>query len=267
METPKVMGIVNLTPDSFYVGSRKQTESEVAARVEQIMEEGADMIDVGAYSTRPGGAEVTQEEEMSRLRKGLKVLREVAPKSVVSVDTFRAAVARMAVEEFGVGIVNDISGGDEEMFETVAQLHTPYILMHMQGTVQTMHQQTHYEDMVREVFEYFARKLAHLHDRGVADVIVDPGFGFSKTVDQNYELFAHLDDFSVFEHPLLVGVSRKSMIWKSLELTPEEALNGTTVLHALALEHGADILRVHDVREAVEAVKLVMKCKSFEIKE
>jgi len=263
LETPKVMGILNLTPDSFYDSSRKQSEKDIAAHVERMLAEGADIIDVGAYSTRPNSSEVAIEEEMDRLRSGLKILREVAPKALVSVDTFRAEVARMCVEEFGIGIINDISGGDEEMFTTVAKLHTPYILMHMQGSVKTMHEQTHYEDLIRDVFEYFARKLLLLHDLGVSDVIIDPGFGFSKTLEQNYELFAHLEDFKVFEHLLLVGISRKSMIWKSLGETPKEALNGTTVLNTLALEHGADILRVHDVREAVEAVKLVMKCKSL----
>jgi len=267
LEIPKVMGILNLTPDSFYAFSRKQTENEVAKSVEQMLAEGADIIDVGAYSTRPNAGEVTLQEELERLRNGLSVLRKVAPHAIVSVDTFRADVARMCIEEFDVGIINDISGGNEEMFATVAKYHMPYILMHLQGTVQTMHSQTEYEDLVRDVFEYFANKLSILHGMGVADVIIDPGFGFSKTLEQNYELFTHLDDFAIFEHPILVGLSRKSMIWKSLGLNPESSLNGTTVLNTLALEHGADILRVHDVREAVEAVKLVMKYKSFEIKE
>lgn len=259
LSTPCVMGILNVTPDSFYAGSRMQTEADIAARVEQIVKEGAGIIDIGAYSSRPNADPVSVQEEMERLRLGLEVIGRVCPDAVVSVDTFRAEVARMSVEEYGVAIINDISAGemDAGMFSTVARLNVPYIMMHMQGTPQNMQQCPHYDNLLKEVFEYFARKVQQLRDRGVKDIILDPGFGFGKTLEHNYELLAHLDDFRVFELPLLVGVSRKSMIYRLLDITPQEALNGTTVLNTLCLLKGADILRVHDVREAVEAVKMV----------
>jgi len=265
-ERPRVMGILNVTPNSFFEASRKQTEAEVATQVERLLIEGADMLDVGACSTRPGAAIVTAEEEMLRLRWSLAVLRKVAPDVIVSVDTFRAEVARMCVEEFGVGIINDISGGtyDKEMFSMVARLHVPYIVMYMQGTVETMHQQHEYSDVTADTIKGLASKVAELRNIGASDIILDPGFGFSKTVEQNYELFAHLQDFEVFEMPLLVGISRKSMLWKLLETTPEEALNGTTALNIMALERGADILRVHDVKQAVEAVKLYEQVRKYQ---
>lgn len=270
LSTPCVMGILNVTPDSFYAGSRMQTEADIAARIEQIVKEGAGIIDIGAYSSRPNADPVSAREEMERLRAGLEVIRRVCPEAVVSVDTFRADVARMSVEEYGVAIINDISAGemDAEMFPTVARLNVPYIMMHMQGTPQNMQQCPHYDNLFKEVFQYFARKVQQLRDRGVKDIILDPGFGFGKTLEHNYELLAHLEDFHVFELPLLVGVSRKSMIYRLLDITPQEALNGTTVLNTLCLLKGAHILRVHDVREAVEAVKMVgaMKqagCKNY----
>lgn len=268
LSTPCVMGILNVTPDSFYAGSRMQTEADIAARVEQIVKEGAGIIDIGAYSSRPNADPVSAQEEMERLRLGLEVIGRVCPDAVVSVDTFRADVARMSVEEYGVAIINDISAGemDAEMFSTVARLNVPYIMMHMQGTPQNMQQCPHYDNLLKEVFEYFARKVQQLRDRGVKDIILDPGFGFGKTLEHNYELLAHLDDFRVFELPLLVGISRKSMIYRLLEITPQEALNGTTVLNTLCLLKGADILRVHDVREAVEAVKTVEAMKQAECK-
>lgn len=268
LSTPCVMGILNVTPDSFYAGSRMQTEADIAARVEQIVKEGAGIIDIGAYSSRPNADPVSAQEEMERLRLGLEVIGRVCPDAVVSVDTFRADVARMSVEEYGVAIINDISAGemDAEMFPTVARLNVPYIMMHMQGTPQNMQQCPHYDNLLKEVFEYFARKVQQLRDRGVKDIILDPGFGFGKTLEHNYELLAHLDDFRVFELPLLVGVSRKSMIYRLLDITPQEALNGTTVLNTLCLLKGADILRVHDVREAVEAVKMVEAMKQAECK-
>lgn len=268
LSTPCVMGILNVTPDSFYAGSRMQTEADIAARVEQIVKEGAGIIDIGAYSSRPNADPVSAQEEMERLRLGLEVIGRVCPDAVVSVDTFRADVARMSVEEYGVAIINDISAGemDAEMFPTVARLNVPYIMMHMQGTPQNMQQCPHYDNLLKEVFEYFARKVQQLRDRGVKDIILDPGFGFGKTLEHNYELLAHLDDFRVFELPLLVGVSRKSMIYRLLDTTPQEALNGTTVLNTLCLLKGADILRVHDVREAVEAVKTVEAMKQAECK-
>lgn len=265
--TPRVMGILNVTPDSFYAGSRMQTEAEIACRVKQILSEGGDIIDIGAYSSRPNAENISPEEEMARLRTGLKVLREVAPEAVVSVDTFRADVARMCVEEYGVAIINDIAAGemDAEMFPTVARLNVPYIMMHMQGTPQDMQQNPRYENLLKEVFQYFARKVQQLRDLGVKDIILDPGFGFGKTLEHNYELLAHLEEFRLFELPLLAGVSRKSMIFRLLGTTPQEALNGTTVLNTICLQKGAHILRVHDVREAVETVKIVEKTKGFTI--
>ena len=260
LSIPRVMGIVNVTPDSFFAGSRTQTEADVAHRVEQLLAEGADILDIGGYSSRPGAADVSPEEERDRLRLGLAVIRRICPDAVVSVDTFRADVARMCVEEYGAAIINDISGGelDEEMFPTVARLGVPYVLMHMQGTPQTMQDKPHYEDVLREVFLYFARKVQQLRDLGQKDIILDPGFGFGKTLEDNYALLAHMDEFpSVFGLPVLAGISRKSMITKVLDITPAEALNGTTVLNTLCLTKGASILRVHDVRPAVEAVRLV----------
>ncbi|MCR5573772.1 MAG: dihydropteroate synthase [Bacteroidaceae bacterium] len=266
LSIPKVMGIVNLTPDSFFEGSRTPQEEEVEKRVRQLLAEGADILDVGAYSTRPGAADVPVDEEMKRLRKGLSALRRVAPNAVISVDTFRADVAKMCIEEYGVAMVNDISGGDADphMIDTVAIARVPYIIMHMQGTPQTMQQAPHYDNVVKEVMVQLAEKVRRLHEREVNDVILDPGFGFGKTLEHNFELLAHLDAFDIFELPLLVGLSRKSMVYKTLDITPAEALNGTTVLHTLALSKGANILRVHDVKEAVEAIKLWQMVKKYE---
>ena len=237
LSVPCVMGILNITPDSFYAGSRMQTEAEIARRTERILVEGAGIIDVGAYSSRPNADNVSPQEEMERLRMGLSVLRRVCPDAVVSVDTFRADVARMCVEEFGVAIINDIAAGemDTDMFRTVAELNVPYIMMHMQGTPQNMQKNPHYGNLLKEVFLYFARKVQQLRDLGVKDIILDPGFGFGKTVEHNYELLSHLEEFRVFELPLLVGVSRKSMIYRLLGTTPQEALNGTTVLDTICL--------------------------------
>ena len=263
LSSPCVMGILNVTPDSFYAGSRMQTEIDITHRIEQIVGEGAGIIDVGAYSSRPNAENVSPAEEMERLRMGLGILRKVQPDAVVSVDTFRADVARMCVEEYGVAIINDIAAGemDGDMFRTVADLNVPYIMMHMQGTPQNMQQNPHYDNLLKEVFMYFARKVQQLRDLGVKDIILDPGFGFGKTVEHNYELLAHLDVFRFFALPLLAGVSRKSMIYRLLGTTPQEALNGTTVLDTICLLKGADILRVHDVREAVETVKIVEAMK------
>lgn len=263
LSTPQVMGILNVTPDSFYAGSRMQTEAQIAARVEQMLEEGADMIDIGAYSSRPGAADISVQEEMDRLRAGLRIVRRMHPDAIVSVDTFRAAVACMCVEEYGVAIVNDISGGemDKDMFPTVARLGVPYVLMHMQGTPQNMQQQPHYDSLLGDIFRYFARKVQQLRDLGAKDIVLDPGFGFGKTLEHNYELLAHLEDFRVFGLPLLVGVSRKSMVYNLLGTTPAEALNGTTAVNTVCLMKGADILRVHDVRQAVEAIKIITKMK------
>lgn len=261
LHTPLVMGILNVTPDSFYAESRMKTEEAIRMRVRQIVEEGGSMIDVGAYSSRPGADDVSADEEMARLKRGMKIVREEAPEIPVSVDTFRADVAKMCIEELGADIINDISGGelDKEMFHTVAKLGVPYILMHMKGTPQTMQEAPHYDDLMKEVMLYFSEKIQQLRDLGQKDIILDPGYGFAKTLDHNYELLVHQEMLSIFELPLLVGVSRKSMIYKLLGCTPDEALNGTTALNTIALQKGASILRVHDVKEAVEVVRIVTK--------
>jgi dihydropteroate synthase len=264
LSEPQVMGILNVTPDSFYAGSRAETEQDIIRRLHQIVDEGASIVDIGGYSSRPGAQEVSAEEEMSRLRNGLEIIRKHRPEVVVSVDTFRADVARMCVEEYGAAIINDISAGqmDGQMFTTIARLGVPYIIMHMKGTPQDMQVNPQYGHFLKEVFYYFSEKVQRLRDLGVKDIIIDPGFGFGKTLEHNYELMNHLEEFSLFELPLLVGVSRKSMIHKLLDITPQEALNGTTVLNSVALLKGADILRVHDVKEAVESVRIIGKMKS-----
>ena len=267
---PQVMGILNVTPDSFYAGSQKQTEEEIFFRAQQILEEGGSIIDIGAYSSRPNAEHISAEEEIRRLRFGLEIVNKVCPDAVISVDTFRAEVAEVCVKEYGVAIINDIAAGemDDKMFDTVARLHVPYIMMHMQGTPQNMQKTPQYNNVVKDVFLYFAKKVQLLRDLGVNDIILDPGFGFGKTIEHNYELLAHLEDFRIFELPLLVGVSRKSMISRVLGITSNEALNGTTVLNTIALQKGTNIIRVHDVRQAVEAVKIVSKmndCSSLTV--
>ena len=265
LDTPVVMGILNVTPDSFFVNSRQQDEDAVAKRIEAIISEGGAFVDVGGYSSRPDAAEVTIEEEWRRIEPVLKMLRDDYPGIPASIDTFRADIARRAVEEYGVSMINDISGGtiDEKMFETVAKLNVPYVLMHMRGTPQTMQQYTDYGDVVGDVMMYFAEKVQSLRLLGVNDIIIDPGFGFSKTLEQNYELMRYLNEFSIMlECPLMVGISRKKMIYNLLDSTAEDALNGTTVLNTFALLNGVDILRVHDVEAAVETVKIVCKLKN-----
>lgn len=261
LDRPVVMGILNVTPDSFYVGSRKQTQQEIEERIGIILEQGGAFVDLGGYSSRPDATDIPEVEEWERLKFALEIIRDHYPDVTLSVDTFRASVARRSVEEYGVAIINDISGGqiDPEMFNTVAQLKVPYILMHMRGTPQTMQQYTRYDHLLVDIRKYFSEKISQLRLSGVNDIILDPGFGFSKTVDQNYELMQHLEDFHIFGLPLLVGVSRKGMIYKFLEETPLTSLNGTTVLHTFALLNGANILRVHDVKEAIEAIKIVTK--------
>lgn len=256
---PVVMGILNVTPDSFYSASRKETEKAIRERAEEILSEGGKMIDVGGYSSRPDAEEVTEEEECRRLAFALGIIRKHYPQAIISIDTFRALVARRCVEDFEADIINDISAGelDADMFGTIASLHIPYILMHMRGTPKTMQQLTEYGDVTDEVILYLSTRMRELHLLGVSDLIIDPGFGFSKTVNQNYELMARLREFDIFERPVLVGVSRKSMLSKLLEIDTSECLNGTTVLNTFALLHGADILRVHDVKEAVEAIRIV----------
>ncbi len=258
LHTPVVMGILNATPDSFFSDSRKQTEVEIRERATQIITEGGTIIDVGAYSTRPFASEVSETEELQRMRHALTFIRKEHPNAILSVDTFRASVARMSVEEFGVAIINDISGGDAdaEMFSTVAQLKVPYVCMHMQGTPQTMQLSPTYTDVVGDVILSLSEKVATLRGLGVADIIIDPGFGFGKTLEQNYALMQHLEALHIFGLPLLVGISRKSMIHKLLDINADNSLNGTTVLNTIALTKGAQILRVHDVKEACEAIRI-----------
>lgn len=258
LSEPVVMGIVNVTPDSFFSGSRNTTEEQVHARVAAALEEGAAMLDVGGYSSRPGAADVSAEEEFERVALGVGIVRKLSPTLPVSIDTFRAEVAARIVERFGAVIVNDISAGelDPEMIPTVARLRVPYIAMHMRGTPSTMQQMTDYDDVTAEVVRYFSHKTDELVRAGVNDVILDPGFGFAKSVEQNFSLLSRLAELRLLGRPLLAGVSRKTMIWKTLGVTPEEALNGTTALNWECLRQGASILRVHDVREAVEVVKL-----------
>ena len=252
LSQPHVMGILNVTPDSFFSGSRKQTEQEISERVDQILSEGASIIDVGAYSTRPGAAFVSEEEEMARMRHGLEIVRRSHPNAIVSIDTFRSSVASMSVNEFGADIINDVSEGeaDSTLFRTVAQLNVPYILM---STKPTLH------DMMIS----FALKVQQLRDLGVKDIILDPGFGFGKTIEQNFSILADMDKLRELELPLLVGVSRKSMIFKTLECTPNESLNGTSVINTISLMKGASILRVHDVKEATEVIKIVKKMENL----
>ena len=261
LQRPWVMGSLNVTPDSFYIDSRTpMAEPErIAHRVRQMLAEGADIIDVGAYSSRPGADDISPLEEMRRLEVALSTVREVAPEVYVSVDTFRSEVARQCVEHFGVDLINDISGGvlDRAMPKVVARLGVPYIIMHMKGNPETMQMAPEYQDVVAEVLEFLARQQQRFFDAGGKDVIIDPGFGFGKTLLHNYRLMDRLQDFHELHAPLLVGVSRKSMIYKLLETTPQEALNGTTVLHTIAMMKGAHFLRVHDVQAAVEARTLM----------
>ena len=263
LSQPKVMGILNVTPDSFYAESRLQTEKEIILRLQEMENEGASIMDIGAYSSRPNAQHISIEEEMERLRNCLTLVNKECPNAIVSIDTFRADIAKMCVEEYGAAMINDISAGnmDKQMFATIAQLGVPYIIMHMQGTPQDMQSAPHYDNLLKEVFYFFSEKISKLRDLGVKDIILDPGFGFGKTLEHNYQLMNHLEELSTFELPLLVGISRKSMIYKLLGTSPEEALNGTTAINTISLLKGANILRVHDVKAAVEAVKIVEKKK------
>lgn len=261
LDTPIVMGIVNITPDSFYSGSRKETLNDAIKQAEQILEDGGTIIDIGGQSTAPTSSMLDASEELKRISPIIREIRKTFPNAILSIDTFYSEVAKAAVEEFGVNIINDISGGqiDDMMFETVAKLNVPYILMHMRGTPQTMQQLTNYDNLLKDIFYYFSQKVSQLNQLGVNDIIIDPGFGFSKTVEQNYKLIANLKYFDIFELPLMVGISRKTMIYKLLDTTPSESLNGTTALNTFALNSGANILRVHDVKQAVECIKIYDK--------
>ena len=263
LSSPRVMGILNVTPDSFYSGSRVMAENEIVKKAFQMSEEGADIIDVGGYSSRHYADQVTAEEEKRRVLKAIKIIKRELPGIIISVDTFRSEIAREAVSVCGADMINDISAGnmDEEMFNLIEELNVPYVLMHMQGTPVTMQENPFYEDVVADILKQMSHKIVRLKSAGVKDVIFDPGFGFGKTIKHNFELLRRLNEFEITDLPLMVGVSRKSMIWKTLSITPGEALNGTVVLNTVALLNGADILRVHDVKEAVEAVKLVNELK------
>ena len=265
IDHPMVMGILNVTSDSFYDGGKYVSNKAILKRAEKILEEGGEIIDIGAYSTRPGARDIPVLEEVDKLKSAVRMVRKEFPDAIISIDTFRASVARDIVNETGPCIINDISGGtmDDKMFETVAELGVPYIMMHIQGTPKTMQQNPHYNDVVQEILMFFAERVQQLKLLGVKDVILDPGFGFGKSVDHNFELMNRLDSFGLFQFPLLVGVSRKSMIWKLLGTTAAESLTGTTTLNTVALMGGADILRVHDVREAVETIKIYSKLKSM----
>ena len=255
---PWVMGIVNVTPDSFYADSRTFDSQSIYNRIANLIEQGADAIDIGGYSSRPGAADVSAQEEYSRLASALEIIRKHFPDTIVSIDTFRADVARKCVSDWQADIINDISGGiaDPEMWNTIAELKVPYILMHMRGTPKTMQSLCDYSDVTADVIKDLAAKIDKMHQLGIADIIIDPGFGFAKTLEQNYTLMSELQEFKRLDMPLLVGISHKSMIYKALDIKPENALNGTTVLNTIALAKGADILRVHDVKEAKEAVKI-----------
>ena len=256
---PWVMGILNVTPDSFFAESRTIETDDIRRRVDDLISQGSDIIDIGGYSSRPGAPEVSADEEYSRLARGLEAIRKYHPDTLISVDTFRADVARRCVSDWEADIINDISGGnlDAEMWPTVAELQVPYILMHMRGTPSSMQSLCDYNDVTADVIRDLAFKIDAMHQLGIADIIVDPGFGFAKDINQNYQLMAELDQFKQLNAPLLVGISRKSMIYRPLDITPQTAINGTTVLNTFALLHGANILRVHDVKEAVEAVKII----------
>jgi len=267
LDKPQVMGIINLTPDSFYQGSRKQAAQDALAEARIMIAEGADMLDLGAYSSRPGADDISQEEELQRLLPALELIRTEFPEVILSVDTFRAEVARQAVEKFKVDIINDISAGsiDNEIIDVVSQLQVPYILMHSKGDPQTMQQNPHYEMVIEETCRFFADKLIMLYDKGVADIIIDPGFGFGKSLKHNYQIMKELDVYRFFELPLLVGISRKSMIYKLLNTNPNDALSGTIALNAYALMHGASILRVHDVKETVQTIQVVQAIQQAKI--
>jgi dihydropteroate synthase len=263
LSQPKVMGIINVTPNSFYAGSRQMDLNSVLKQAEKMLAEGATFLDVGGYSSRPGAEDISMEEESQRVLPAIQAVIKEFPRAFVSVDTFRSSIAQQAVD-VGACMVNDISGGelDNQMFSTIAELQVPYVLMHMRGTPQTMTQHTDYEDLIKDIMDYFHPKVYQLRLMGVKDCMVDVGFGFSKTVEQNFTLLNALDYFKMLEKPLLVGLSRKSMIWRTLKTDAEHALNGTTTLHTIALIKGASILRVHDVKEAVETIELVGKYNS-----
>ncbi len=261
---PKVMGILNVTPNSFFDGGKYDTEAAMVKQVEKMLLEGANFIDVGAYSSKPNAEFVSEQEEIDRIVPVMQLILKHFPETLISVDTFRAKVAALGIDN-GAAMINDISAGnlDPNMLETIANYKVPYIMMHMRGTPNTMQQKTNYSDIVKEMLFYFSEKVKLARRLGINDLIIDPGFGFAKTLDQNYEVFQKLDVFSMLELPILIGISRKSMIYKELGIKTEESLNGTTVLNAIALNKGASILRVHDVKEAVQSIQLIQKMNQF----
>jgi dihydropteroate synthase len=263
-DQPRVMGIINITPDSFYSGSRYNSEKQIVRKIENFISNGADIIDLGAYSSRPGADDIPIEEERQRLNPVLKAIRQSVPQAIISLDTFRSEIAREMVLEHGVDMINDISAGglDPMMHDTIAELDIPYIMMHMKGTPQNMKEKAQYTNLIQEMMFYFSEKARALKLLGVKDIIIDPGIGFAKNSVHNYKVLRNLDVFQYFELPLLVGLSRKSMIWQTLDIDPSRALNGTTALNMLALQNGADILRVHDVKEAKEAIDLYLAYKN-----
>ena len=258
LSDPGIMGVLNVTPDSFYDGGRYTSEQLIIERVRQMITEGADFIDIGAFSSRPGADFVSENDEVKRLKPALDAIRKHFPDSILSVDTFRSGIAKFAVENFNVDMVNDIFAGnaDDNMYQTVADLGVPYIIMHMKGTPQNMQKNPSYKNVTKEIFMFFSEKLSRIRNAGVNDIIIDPGFGFGKTIEHNYTILKQLNAFKIFELPVMVGLSRKSFIYKVLKTVPEESLNGTTVLNTIALVNGASILRVHDVKEAKEAIKI-----------
>jgi dihydropteroate synthase len=265
LEIPKVMGVINITPDSFYKGSRYEEDHLIISAARKMLEDGADFLDVGGYSSRPGARDITAGEEKSRVLKAVKLISGEFPEAIISVDTFRADIAREAVLECGAHMINDISGGelDSAMLPLIEELNVPYVIMHMKGNPRTMQDNPVYDDIVADLLEWFGKRIVRLQSAGVKDIIIDPGFGFGKTIMHNFELLRRLNLFGITGLPIMVGLSRKSMIWKTLEITPDESLNGTSVLNTIALINGADILRVHDVKQAVETVRLVQKIRKF----
>jgi dihydropteroate synthase len=265
LSEPRVMGILNYTPDSFYDGGRYPDSTSVIDRVEKMVEDGVDFIDVGAVSTRPGASQVSEKEEISRLSSVLGIIRSIFPDVIISVDTFRSEAAKKAVKEFGAGMINDISSGnmDNKMLETIAELQVPYVAMHMQGTPQTMQENPEYGDVVNDVIRFFAERVSMMRQYGINDVIIDPGFGFGKTLEHNYILAGRLEELGMLDLPVIVGFSRKSMIYNELGLSPAEALAGTVALNAVAIIKGANILRVHDVREARDTIRVVSRLRKL----
>jgi dihydropteroate synthase len=262
LSTPKIMGILNITPNSFYDGGKYSLEKNAISQVEKMLKEGATFIDIGAYSSKPNAEFVSQEEELIRIIPVVKAILKEFPEALLSIDTFRSTVAQECLNN-GAALINDISAGslDEKMMEVISKYNIPYIMMHLRGTPQTMQNQTNYDNLIKEMITYFSDKVNKARSLGINDLIIDPGFGFSKTTDQNFEILSNLELFKMLDLPILTGISRKSMIYKTLDTTPEEALNGTTVLNTIAITKGANIIRVHDVKEALECIKLCEKLR------